>query len=171
MIKFYIFLLIFFSMFGQFLIGNFGIFLPVTATVIFYITVCFGWQRGMFSAVVSGLAFDAVIGASNLTPLIFLAVCGLAVFWLLYQQIRPAFINFIPGMLIALIAVLPQMLQRIYDKGWGIYIFDEWLPAMFFAMGFCALLLPLVIVVCDHFGRTLGVPAYIDAKNQLTQGK
>jgi len=171
MIKFYIFLLIFFSMFGQFLIGNFGIFLPVTATVIFYITVCFGWQRGMFSAVVSGLAFAAAIGASNLTPLIFLAVCGLAVFWLLYQQIRPAFINFIPGMLIALIAVLPQMLQRIYDKGWGIYIFDEWLPAMFFAMGFCALLLPLVIVVCDHFGRTLGVPAYIDAKNQLTQGK
>lgn len=171
MIKFYIFLLIFFSMLGQFLIGNFGIFLPVTATVIFYITVCFGWQRGMFSAVVSGLAFDAVIGASNLTPLIFIAVCGLAVFWLLYQQIRPAFINFIPGMLIALIAVLPQMLQRIYDKGWGIYIFDEWLPAMFFAMGFCALFLPLVIAVCDHFGRTLGLPAYIDAKNQLTHGK
>lgn len=171
MIVFYIFLLMFFSITSQIMIGNLGIFLPVTASMIFYITVCFGWQRGMFCAVVSGLVLDVLYGTSNQTPLIFLAVCGLAAFWLLYQQVRPASINFIPGILTALITVLPQMLIKIYDNGWGIYIFNEWLPSIFFVMSFCALFLPLIIVVCDHFGKSLGLPVYVDAKNQLAIGK
>ena len=168
MIMFYIFLLMFFSIIGQILIGNLGVFLPITAIMIFYVTVCFGWQRGMFCAVVSGLVLDVLYGISNHTPLLFLAVCGLAAFWLLYQQVRPASINFIPGILTALITVLPQMLIKIYDNGWGIYIFNEWLPSMFFVMSFSALFLPFIIVVCDHFGKSLGLPVYVDAKNQLT---
>jgi hypothetical protein len=165
---FYIFLLMFFALTGQIMLGNLGLFLPVTATMIFYITVCFGWQRGMLCSVVAGLALDVLYGISNLTPFIFLAVCGLAAFWLVYQQVRPASINFIPGMLTALITFFPQMLIKIYNNSFGIYIFNEWLPSMFFVISFCAILLPVIIVICDHFGKSLGLPVYVDAKHQLT---
>lgn len=168
MIAVYLFMLIFITALTQVLLGGFGISIPFMAVIVFYITISFGWQRGIFSAVCGGLIIDALYGQNLLiTPLILLLVSGFAVYWLFYHQVKPLIGNAIPGAIAAFIVILPQILAKIAENGIGLFLVLEWLPLILCSMVFAGLLLPMTIFFGDFICHRLNLPSYLDAKNQL----
>lgn len=172
MIKIYLFMLIFLAVLFQTLIGNCGISIPLLPVIVFYITISFGWQRGVFCAVCGGLVIDALYGHNLLvTPFIMLMVSGFAVFWLFYHQVKPLIVNTIPGAIVAFLVIMPQTMAKIAENGLGLFLIREWLPQILCSMVFSGLLLPLTIFCGDYFCRRLNLPTYLDAKNQLIHRK
>jgi len=154
----------------QFATGNFGIFLPLTAVGIFYFTISCNWHRGIFIAVCSGIIIDMAYARTLfITPWLYLAVCGLAAFWVRKQNIKPLSANILPGIIIACIIVIPQYSIYALDKKPGFFLLNEFLPGLIFTAIFSAAFLPLLILILEITSRKLGMPRYFEARHKLNQ--
>jgi cell shape-determining protein MreD len=154
----------------QLLAGNFGLFLPVTVLLIFYAATATGLFRGIVYSLIFGIIIDVFSGWGF--PWHTFACLGAALFarfWCARQMLRPALINFFPGMIAASLPLLVLLPQTIISGDWR-FLLDTWLPQFVFGLIAGAILLPVTVALLDHISERLKLPRYQDARKQLEPG-
>lgn len=160
----FILLIIFAGVFAQSILGTAGIYLPITALLLFYIAVNFSILRALFYALLCGIIADSASGLQfpyhifiySLLPL-------LGLYWIKMHDLRPLYLNFLPGMIVAIIQIIPLALIHFRFDDSGFYLFQKWVPTLLAGIVFGALFMPLAIAILDYFAALLKLTRYQDA--------
>ncbi|MDD2479118.1 MAG: hypothetical protein PHS31_04430 [Victivallaceae bacterium] len=160
----FILLIIFVGIFTQSVLGTAGIYLPIMALLLFYIAVNFNIIRTLFYALLCGILADAASGYQfpchifiySLLPL-------LGLYWVKIHDLRPLYLNFFPGILVAAIQIIPLALIRFRFDDPAFQLFHKWIPILLAGIIFGALFMPLAIAILDYFAHALKVTRYQDA--------
>ncbi|MDD5727229.1 MAG: hypothetical protein PHV59_01575 [Victivallales bacterium] len=155
----------------QIMLGNAALYLPLGIGGIFYISIAFSWRRSIFWALLSGISLDLLYGREFYTAaMAFTAAVLYAVYWLRNHDSRYLPHCLVPGALLALFSVLPAWTSRIlYCRGAVDAVIREMLPLTIFAMAVNALLLPLLVMLCDRIGAKIRLPLFAKASKRLRE--
>lgn len=169
---FFIFVILFFCIMLQLLLGNLGLFIPLYAPAVFYFAVVYGWRIGAICGCIAGIAIALLYGGNPaLEALSAITVAVIAVFWLHRSDTHNLPVHFIPGAIIGAVIFLPHMFYAMqYSTGHSQLILAE-IMEMIFSAVFSALLLPVVIYILDWQSKLVGLPLYVEAKKQLITQK
>ena len=157
----FIFLIMFFSVYSEVIIGSLGIILPLTSLTLFYLSISLGWRNGLLIAVVAGTSIDMLYGRSHIiTPFLMILTVGVSMVWLHRGDPVSILPNLIPGALAAFIVTFPPVAVSIYYQ--ESYIRGIRLLSMSVISG--ALLLPVIISFLDSVAERCGLPLYRKAR-------
>ena len=171
MIDIYFALIFLLGVLFQLLCGGLGLYLPVVAVLIFYAATVTGTVRGIIYSLVFGIIIDIFMGwGFPWSTLACLAIVFFAGFWGDRQMLRPAIINFFPGMIAAAVQLLFLLPGRI-GSGFGSFLWSVWLPVFVAGIIFGAVFLPLTVTVLDYFSFLLKLPRYQDARKHQENPK
>lgn len=165
----FVFLLMLALLGTQVSIGNFGLYLPLVPAGVFYITICYDWPRGALTAVVCGLVVDSLYGRfMPLTPVLYLAVVGMAAHFRSRYDLRDINTNIMPGFLIVMPSLAPWWISEAaaWNEAFPGIILNQMLPLTLFACLFGTAFLPLLILLADRVGGKLGLPRYLKAATE-----
>lgn len=147
----------------QLLSGNLGIYLPVVVILVFYAAAAAGLVRGIACALAAGIIIDVFSGwGFPWNTFVYLATVLFARFWCARQMLRPAFINFFPGMVAAALQLLIILPPKAAGGNWR-FLLDTWLPLLAFGLISGAILLPLAVALLDRISDRLKLPRYQDS--------
>ncbi len=163
----YISLMLFGALSAQMLLGNLGLSLPFTSTVVFYLAVVYGWQRAGIAAAITGSTIDLLYGNSCYSALTLLVIVGFARWWLHSYDSRYVRTTIFPGAICGSIIVLPQM-RLLYLNWSSMLIFTA---QLIFFMVVTAILLPLTVIAMEKIARLTGMPLFQNAKTNLIHRK
>ena len=166
----FILLIIFAGVFVQSILGTAGIYLPITALLIFYISVNFNILRALFYALCCGIIADVAGGYQFPCHIFIYSLLPLfGLYWVKAHELRPLYLNFLPGMLVATIQIVPLMIMSLYSDDLGVYLLRKWTPTLSGGIIFGALFMPLGITILDYFATSLELTRYQDAGNISTE--
>ncbi len=172
MIDIYFALIFLLGVLFQLLCGGLGLYLPVVAVLVFYAATVAGMVRGIIYALVFGIIVDIFMGWSfPWSTLACLAIVFFAGFWGDRQMLRPAIVNFFPGMIAAAIQGVFLLPSRMIGGGFLYFLWNIWLPVFIAGIVFGALFLPLMVTVLDYFSFLLKLPRYQDARKHSESQK
>ena len=157
----FIFIIVFFSIFFEVLAGSIGIIIPLTAISVFYISVTFGWRKGVVISLIAGSVVDLLYGRTVLlSPLLMVLTVMAGLLWLHKGDPVSILPNLIPGTLTAFIVTFPFLALSAYF--YGNYLHNFYL--LTFSMVSGSLLLPLIIAFLDSMAERQKLPLYRKAK-------
>ena len=159
----FIFLIMFFSVYSEVIIGSQGIILPLTSLSLFYLSISLGWRTGLLISIVAGTAIDMLYGRSYIiTPFLMILTVGVSTVWLHRGDPVSILPNLIPGALAAFIVTFPPVAVGIYYR--ESYTDGFWLLSVSIVSG--AFLLPVIISFLDTVAEKCGLPLYRKARAQ-----
>jgi hypothetical protein len=148
----------------QLFCGNLGIYLPVAAILVFYAATAAGLVRGLVYSIFFGIIVDIFTGWSlPWNTFAYLAIVLFARFWCGRQALRPAVVNFFPGMAAAAIQLLMILPGKMSGGGSWHFLLGVWLPIFAVGIVFGAVSLPLAVAALDYLSSRLKLPRYQDA--------
>jgi hypothetical protein len=163
----FVFILSFFAVALETVMGSYGIWFPVCAYWTFYLAVASGWRSALLVAVLCGLFVDTLFRrAIPVSPLLLCACVGLAIFWLHRIESESIILHAVPGMMIPVICLVPFGILAAYYAG-DVDPIYTWFANLVFAMMCGAVALPLSIFGLDSLANTLELPLYADARQKL----
>ncbi|MCP4179564.1 MAG: hypothetical protein GY756_17525 [bacterium] len=166
----YIFIIIFISIFIQVLVGSYGFILPLTALSIIYLTIVYGWRKGIISAIITGIILDILYGRSTfLSPFTLVIISLFAILWLYKSNVENIQLQAIPGGIAAFIYTLPILIVNYSSNERGIYLLFTSFILLVISILFGAFLLPICISVLDSINKILRINLYTEAKEKLNQ--
>ena len=116
----YIFLVLFFSFLCELLFGLYGIVIPFVAVTLFYLTIIYDLRVGFSLAIICGVILDTVYGRIfYISPLTLAVITVFSVFWLKKGVVKNFHFQFIPGITVSLIYIIPifGLTYFMYEKG------------------------------------------------------
>jgi hypothetical protein len=166
----YIFIIIFLSIFIQVLIGSYGVIVPLTAISIVYISIVYGWRKGIISAIISGIILDILYGRTTfLSPFTLVIISILSIVWLYKSNVEHIQLQAIPGGIAALIYTLPIIAINYYSNEHGLYLLFTSFMLLIISILFGAFLLPIFVIVLDSINKMLRINLYSEAQEKLNQ--
>lgn len=167
----FIFLLFFFSILIELLLGSLGIILPLTALCIFYLSMVYGWQAGLIFGAGTGLIIDLLYGRELLiSPFSMMSVTAITIFWLHKGETKTFLLHMFPGFLTALSYTLPSLISGGFSSGINIYSLYDNIFLLFSSMLSGALILPPLIQILDYLSKQLGLELYSSARERIGEG-
>jgi hypothetical protein len=164
----FVFVLSFFAVAMETVLGTYGVWFPVCAYWIFYLAVTAGWRTTLCTAILCGFVVDLLFRRSiPISPLLLCACMGLAIFWLHRIESASIIMHAIPGMLLPAICLVPfGILTSLFRAGDADPLF-VWGAILLFSMMCGAVLLPLGIIALDSLANGLELPLYADAREKI----
>lgn len=153
----------------QLLFGGIALHVPLCVGGIFYISIAYSWRQGIFWALLSGISLDLSYNRYFfISTFAFLGVVAFAEYYLRKNDMRHLRNCILPGVLIALISVLPVWIYKliIYNSD-IISVFKDMLPVTIYTLSFNALVLPLLVLVLDEIGKKVKLPLFTNANKRL----
>ena len=163
----YIYLMLFGALAAQMLLGNLGLTLPFTATVIFYLAVVYGWRQAAIAAAITGSTLDLLYGNSCYSAVALLLIVAFARWWLHCYDSRSVRMTIFPGTICGIIIFLPQA-RLLYFSWISVLVFTA---QLIFFMVITAILLPLTVLSLEKIARLTGMPLFKKAKTNLIHRK
>ena len=164
----YISLLCFIAVLTDLFFGTLGIILPVTAVLVFYLTVTYGWRIAVIAGITCGILLDSLYGRQTfITPFIMLPVIATAIFWLLRGESKTLELHVIPGAVIAFFYIVPLSLMGLVSSGISLEILKQHLANIMFGLLVSALMLPVAITILDYCAELMEFERYSDAKDKI----
>lgn len=171
MANFYMLIIMLILFWLQLLFGGIALHVPLCVGGIFYISITYSWRHGIFWALLSGISLDLTYNRYFfISTLAFLGVVLFAEYYLRKNDMRHLRNCILPGVVIALMSVLPVWIYKllIYNSD-IISVFKDLLPLTIFSMGLNALVLPLLVLVLDEIGEKVKVPLFTNANKRLLE--
>ena len=157
----FIFLILFFSVYLEVLLGSAGIIVPLSAISIFYLAVTFGWKNGILLSIITGTVIDMLYGRTIIiTPYLMMLTVAAGTFWLHKGDPVSIMPHLIPGATVALIITLPFLAFNAYRTD----MFLNNLYKLTISIVSGSLLLPMMIAFFDYLAFKQGMPLYRKAK-------
>jgi hypothetical protein len=157
----FIFLIIFTSIYIEVITGRMGLIIPFTAVSIFYLSITFGWKRGLWLSIIAGTVIDMLYGRSIIvTPYLMLFTVAASMFWLHKGDPVSILPNLIPGATAAFLVSFPLLAVNAYQTK----TYLENLYTLIISVVAGAVLLPLMIALFDYLAYKQGLPLYRKAK-------
>ena len=126
----YIFLLLFLSIFWELLFGSYGIIVPFTAVIIFYLTMIYNLKIGIMLAIIAGFLLDILyVRTFYLSPITLSFISFFSLFWLHKGIVKSIHLQMLPGGIIAFIYTFPILFINYFLYESGLIIF---LPIYYF---------------------------------------
>lgn len=168
MIDVAILLMLFAGVWLQQVCGTAGVYLPVTAIVLFYLAAISNRRRILIYAALAGLLLDSLSGMLLPWNMIFsLLICLFAWYWINHHPLHPVSGSFLPGILTAIIQTIPYSFHGFDSINYSLFILDQWLPILVGCILYGAIALPCMIMIGDYFAPKLGLPRYQDARKNM----
>ena len=142
----------------ELLLGNVGLYLPLTAYAVFYFTGSISTEAGAVTGIFAGIVLDLIYGrAVLLTPLILLAalVAGRS---LRHKQAKTLIDVALPGLIIGAVAVVGAALLRVPDRQYSFSLL-LWQTIWFGSVS--VVLLPLTVFLLDSIAHLLVLPEFL----------
>ncbi len=168
MIDVAIMLMLFAGVWLQQLCGTAGAYLPVTAIILFYLAAAGNRKRILLYAAVAGLLTDSLTGMFLPWNMIFLLlICLFAWYWTTHHPLQPIIGSFLPGILTAVIQIIPYSFNGFNFTNYSYFLLDQWLPLLVGSALYGAIAMPVTVMIGDYLAPKFGLPRYQDArKNQ-----
>ncbi|HCE45557.1 MAG TPA: hypothetical protein DET40_18610 [Lentisphaeria bacterium] len=164
----YIFLVLFMSVMLEVMLGSASVIIPLTGMSLFYLSMVHGWRVGLFLGFFSGIVVDMLFSREiPVSALSFMAVSGVTAFWLLKGETKDVLLHAVPGVLTALVTVLPLIL--VYWKDMMLCGAGEVSILLLIAMASGAFILPLLILILDFLSEWLGMDLYRNARENIEE--
>ncbi|HJO93465.1 MAG TPA: hypothetical protein QF753_08700 [Victivallales bacterium] len=166
----YIFIIIFFSIIIQIIVGTYGIIFPITALSIIYLSVVYGWRKGIISAIISGIIIDILYGRTIfISPFTLIVISILAIVWLYKSNVQNMKLQTVPGGVAALIYTLPVLVLNYSLNEQGIYLLFINFLLLTASVLLGAFLMPIYISVLDSISKVLRINLYTEAQEKLNR--
>lgn len=160
----------FISIFLQLLIGATGLILPITALSIFYLSIISDWQTGIITAAVTGSVVDLLYGRTIfLSPLLLIIISLLAILWLYKGELKYIPFQFIPGGVISLIYICPELFFTYHVHEQGFYLFLEKLLIVLLSFILSSLIFPPFIILMDRINTQLKLNLYTKSQERIAK--
>ena len=164
----FIFLILFFTIYIELIFGSFGLVLPAVACAVFYFAVNYGWKLTLIIAIIAGMLLDILFGRGTFySPFTFIAVTIFGSYWLHKGVVKVVSIQWIPGVMVALISSAPVFFSTYsrYDSGFILLIFMllKFLSSLILG----GLFLPMLVLILDVLSVKFELPEYFNAKKRL----
>jgi len=157
----FIFLIIFSSVYFEVIAGTMGIILPLTAISIFYLSITFGWKKGLLLSLIAGTIIDMLYGRTVIvTPYFMIMIVAASMFWLHKGDPVSILPHLIPGATAAFLVSFPLLAVNTYRT--EMYIDNFFLLIGCIVAG--AVLMPIMIAFFDYLAEKQGLPLYRKAK-------
>jgi cell shape-determining protein MreD len=156
----------------QLLFGSIALHVPFCAGGLFYISIAYSWRQGILWALLSGISLDLAYGRYFfISTLAFLGVVIFAEYYLRKSNMRHLRNCILPGVIIALIGVLPVWIYKliVYNSDM-VSVFKDMLPVTIFTLSFNAFMLPLMVLVLDEIGEKVKLPLFTNANKRFLEG-
>jgi len=168
MLLVYLFSVFFISISLEVLSGSFGILLPITALIIFYFTVTYCWEYGIFLAGICGIITDSLFARDIFySPFVFFAVVLFGALWLRRAESKMLLAHLFPGGIIAVITTAPHLITGTFSLGVSVQAIMQNISTLIFSVFISAMLFPLIIVILDSFSKYFGFELYVDARDKF----
>jgi len=165
---FFIFLTLSAGVLLELVSGNFGLIVPAALPVVFYFSIACGWQTGLFCAIGAGIAIDSIYGRDFPVSTLLLSISsGLSIFWILREDSKKLIMNIIPALVTGFIYMLPLCAMILYFHGFDWRGFFLAFFRLSFGIFLSLIFFPLLIVILDSYGNSLGFPVFRDARDRL----
>ena len=164
----YIALILFFSAAIQIILGNTGLIIPLVSLVIFYLTIVFGWEEGILSAVISGIILDILYGrALFITPVVGIAAVFLAMIWLYKGELGILSFQMIPSGVISFMYILPFTYYTYQQTEHGFLLALENIGIIILSGTLTTVVFPLIIRFLDTINGPLGFNYYRTSQEKI----
>jgi len=164
----YISLILFISALIQIILGNAGIIIPLISLAIFYLTIVFGWEEGIISAVISGIFLDIVYGRTLLiSPFIGIVTVFIAIIWLHKGELGILSFQMIPSGIISLLYIIPFVYYTYQKTEHGLILALESMGILIISGAITTILFPLIVRFLDTINNPLGFNYYRTAQEKL----
>ncbi|QSH41787.1 hypothetical protein P0136_06230 [Lentisphaerota bacterium ZTH] len=156
----------------QLLVGNVGVYLPLCALGVFYLSVSGSWRKAVFVALLAGAALDSLYGRSlMLSPFTFVLTALYGQFWIRHYNSKQLAESIVPGVLIPVITLVPLWLYRFYSSGLNLFQIKSALTMFIFTCTFGAVFMPLLVIILDNAAGMFRLPKYTEAKKRLLENR
>jgi len=157
----YLFLMLFLSVYLEILFGTFGIILPLTALLIYYLSAVFGWGVFLFIGIIAGIFIDSLYGRSIfISPAVLGGVAMIPAFWTPNPEKVPLMLYTLPGMIASAGTVGPVLLLHNLTEGISLQSGLHQLSQLLFAVFCGAILMPSLILLLDFIAFKLGIETF-----------
>ena len=165
----YIFLLLFLSIFCELLFGSYGIIIPFTAIIIFYLTMIYNLKIGIILAVIAGFLLEILYARTfYISPITLSFISIFSVFWLHKGVVKGIHLQMLPGGIVSFIYTFPILLINYFLYESGLIIFFTNILVLLGAIIFGAVLLPITILLLDTINIKLKINLYADSKKRIS---
>ena len=162
---FYIFLLLFVSIFCELFFGSFGIIIPFAGIIIFYLTIIYNLKTGIILAVVAGFILDILYARTlYISPITLCLISFFSIFWLHKGVVKHILLQILPGCIISFIYAFPLIVINYFLHENGFLLFFTNILILLAAVTFGAILLPTTILLLDSINTKLKFNLYTDSK-------
>ncbi|OGV19482.1 MAG: hypothetical protein A2X47_08645 [Lentisphaerae bacterium GWF2_38_69] len=164
----YIGLILFFSALLQIIFGNTHLIIPLVTLSIFYLTIVFGWEEGIISAVLSGILLDILYGRTFfLSSIVGIAAVFLAMIWLYKGEPGIILLQMIPSGLISLLYILPYSYYTFHVTEYGFLLALENIGLLIISCAISTIIFPLLIKLLDIINAPLGFDLYKTSQKKI----
>ncbi len=165
----YIFLLLFLSIFCELLFGSYGIIIPFTAIIIFYLTMIYNLKIGIILAVIAGFLLEILYARTfYISPITLSFISIFSVFWLHKGVVKGIHLQMLPGGIVSFIYTFPILLINYFLYESGLIIFFTNILVLLGAIIFGAVLLPITILLLDIINLKLKISLYTNSKKRIS---
>lgn len=166
----YIFLVLFLAMVFQIYLGNIGLIVPLTALLVFYLTIVFDWQMGMLSGVFAGIILDLLYGRTLfISPCINILVSILAIVWLHKGELKFLALQMFPAAILSLLYIVPFVYLTYQQTQHGFFLAMKGLGVIAVSTVISMLLFPCIIKVLDVINGPLGFDCYRTSDERIAK--
>ncbi len=157
------FVTVFFSLWVQISVANWGFVLPLLFLQLFYITVVRKWRWGMLIALIACSVLDSLLGYFSLPAAVCMIVC--ASFWRNIGDCGRLELQFFP-VGVALFPAVLILMAGIYFRYGGYIEWLQWFWQFLFGVGVTAIIAPTLFKLQDFLAIRLEISTYSDIQHE-----
>ena len=160
------------SVLAEVFAGSYGLLIPFASFAIFYISVVYGWELGVFIAIFAGFAVDFLFSRDFLLiSMIYPIIPFLGILWKKRGFVKTYITQFVPGVFISVFISFSISVRFLLNKGSNINEFLYLLSQMVLAVIAGILLFPLLIFTLDQISAFLEISRYKESSTTTETSK
>ena len=160
------------SVFWELFFGSYGIVIPFTAIIIFYLTMVYNLKAGIVLAIIVGFVLDILYTRTLfISPITLSLIAFFSFFWLHKGVVKSIHLQVFPGGTISFIYAFPLLVLNYFLYETGFLLFFINILNLLFIIIVGIVLLPVTILLLDSINAKLKINQYTDSKKRLAESK
>ena len=153
----FMFFVLFLAVWAEISIGALGIIAPFSPLILFYFVPMLGKYPAISTAIITGFFIDDLYGRTFIcTPITLTIVVIIAYTWVVSVNSRNNILHSIPGILIAIIYILPLTLISSFKMAITKDLILQNISILTIGIVISSISLPILIVLLDYLSKQLG---------------